>query len=61
MKFQVKAITMHDGEVRELAALGLDIETKKGEQTKTEFTVELTEAQAAGLKAHPAVISVTAI
>ncbi len=61
MKYKVTAITMHDGEVRELAALGLNIETKNGSQTKTEFVVELTDAQAEKLKAHPAVTSVTAI
>lgn len=54
-------MTMHDGEVRELAALGLNIETKNGRQTKTEFVVELTDEQAKLLQEHSAVTSVTPV
>lgn len=61
MKFKVTAMTMHDGEVRELAALGLNIETKNGRQTKTEFVVELTDEQAKLLQEHSAVTSVTPV
>ncbi|MDX1986244.1 MAG: hypothetical protein SFV17_06125 [Candidatus Obscuribacter sp.] len=61
MKFKVTAMTMHDGEVSELAALGLNIETKNGRQTNTEFVVELTDEQAKLLQEHSAVTSVTPV
>jgi hypothetical protein len=60
-KYQVTAITMHDGEVNELRALGIAITTTNGVQDRTEFEVELSAQQVAELRAHGAVIAVTEI
>lgn len=58
-KYTVFAITENDDEIAEVAALGLTITTTDGSQDETEFEVELTEAQAEALKAHPAVFRIT--
>ena len=60
-KYQVTAITMHDGEVSELRALGIPITTTNGVQDRTEFEVELSAQQVAAVRAHGAVIAVTEI
>jgi hypothetical protein len=60
-KYQVTAITMHDGEVSELRALGIPITTTNDVQDRTEFEVELSAQQAAAVRAHCAVIAVTEI
>jgi len=58
-KYQVTAITMHDGEVSELRALGVPITTTNGVQDRTEFEVELSVQQLTAVRAHDAVIAVT--
>lgn len=60
-KYKVQAITMHDGQVEELCALGIPVTTTKGVQDKTEFEVEMTQEEVDAVCAHPAVFSVKAI
>lgn len=58
-KYLVNAVTMHDGEVNELKALGVDITVTNGSQDQTEFEVELSDEQAAAVRAHGAVFYMT--
>ncbi|MBK7747705.1 MAG: hypothetical protein IPP57_08085 [Candidatus Obscuribacter sp.] len=60
-KYKVQAITLHDGQVAELRALGIPVTTTNDVQDKTEFEVELTQEEVDAVCAHPAVFGVTAI
>lgn len=58
MKFKVTAITMHDGEVSELAALGVNIKVKGDSQTNYTYEADLTDEQVEQVRKHTAVVSV---